>query len=153
MNLPTGVLLLLLAACATGATEFVREGIRKPYLVYGHMYSNGIFVEEGKRLQRDGVLSFSRWPLANESFYPDDTVRHGRRVYETLCGACHTSAGRVNSLLVHTAHWDDEMLRTNLGKLNLLKPFMPPFCGNDADLDAIIEYLKWLRVAEAGGGD
>lgn len=151
MNLPTGVLLLLLAACATGATEFVREGIRKPYLVYGHFYANGVSVDETRRMQRDGVPAFSRWPLANAESFPDDEVRRGRRVYETLCGSCHTAAGRVNSLLVHTAHWDDAMLRTNLASLHLLKPFMPPFGGNDDDLQGLIAYLKWLRDANGDG--
>jgi len=42
VSLETAVLLLVLAFIATGASEFVREGLRKPYLIWDHIYSNGI---------------------------------------------------------------------------------------------------------------
>ena len=143
-HIPGTVLLAVMAFCATGATEFVREGIRKPYVVHGVIYSNGIAHDEVRRLKRRGIESLDPWPLRDADRYPSRTVRNGRRVYRELCSSCHTPA-RMNGLLHLTAAWDREMLENNIEKLHRLKTFMPPFSGDDEDLEDIVAYLLWLR--------
>ena len=54
VSLEAAALLLVLAFMAMGASEFVREGMRKPYLIWGHVYSNGIVRSDMARMQ--GVL-------------------------------------------------------------------------------------------------
>ena len=51
----------------------------------------------------------------------------------------------MNGLLHLTAAWDREMLENNIEKLHRLKTFMPPFSGDDEDLEDIVAYLLWLR--------
>ncbi|MFQ5654005.1 MAG: c-type cytochrome [Planctomycetota bacterium] len=144
LSLPAAILLLALAFIATTATELLREGLRKPFLVSGALYSNGVLVEEGEELRRVGVEAFDTWPLRDEDHYPAGAVRHGRRVHRLLCAACHAPRG-LNGLLHLSRRWDREMLLFNLRRLDRLKPCMPPFCGSDADLEALADYLLWLR--------
>jgi cytochrome bd-type quinol oxidase subunit 1 len=146
-HLPGTVLLAALAFCATGAGEFVREGIRKPWVVTGVLYSNGIAAGELKLIRRKGVASLDPWPLRDAARYPNDRVRAGRIVYRELCASCHTPTS-VNGLLGHTRTWDREMLEQNIRKLHLLKPFMPPFAGSEGDLEFLADWLVWLREGE-----
>jgi mono/diheme cytochrome c family protein len=146
-HLPGTVLLAVLAFCATGATEFVREGIRKPWVVTGVLYSNGVAADEVRTLRKKGVLSLDPWPLRDPERYPDDRVRAGRLVYRELCSSCHTPRG-VNGLLGHTRTWDREMLEANIAKLHRLKPFMPPFAGTEHDIERLCDWLEWLRGEE-----
>ena len=56
-----GILAIVLTGTYFGAYERVREGSRKPYIIHGYMYSNGIRVDEVDRLNREGILSKARW--------------------------------------------------------------------------------------------
>ena len=143
-TLPGTALLAVMAFCATGATEFVREGIRKPYVVHDVLYSNAIAVDEVRRVRRRGISSLDPWPLRDAHRYPSRKIRNGRIVYRELCASCHTPAA-MNGLLHLTAAWDRAMLESNIEKLHRLKTFMPPFAGDDDDLEALVEYLLWLR--------
>ncbi|MBN1437305.1 MAG: cytochrome ubiquinol oxidase subunit I [Sedimentisphaerales bacterium] len=51
VTLGTALLLLILAFIATGASEFVREGMRKPYLIWNHVYSNGILKSQAPAIR------------------------------------------------------------------------------------------------------
>jgi cytochrome d ubiquinol oxidase subunit I len=146
-HLPGTILLAVLAFCATGATEFVREGIRKPYIVYGELYSNGVAVGEVRRLRRRGIDTLKPWPLQHPEKFPNRDVRAGRRVYRQLCSSCHTPAS-MNGLVHLTAAWDRDMLERNIDKLHRLKSFMPPFAGDDDDLEHLVDYIIWLREDE-----
>ena len=58
---PYVVAVLLLGLATAGSFEWVRETARRPWLVHGFMYSNGITVEDGKRMNKEGVLAVSGW--------------------------------------------------------------------------------------------
>jgi hypothetical protein len=34
-------------------------------------------------------------------------------------------------------------MRLNIAKLQLTKPFMPPFAGNAEEVEALVQWLKW----------
>ena len=58
---------LFLALAATASTEQAREMLRKPYVVVGHMYSNGIREKKDvERFNRDGYLASSLWVRPEE---------------------------------------------------------------------------------------
>ena len=146
-HLPGTALLAVMAFCATTATEFVREGIRKPYVISNVLYSNAIAVDEVRRLQRRGIESLDPWPLRDADRYPTRKIRNGRMVYRELCASCHTPAA-MNGLAHLTAAWDRDMLESNIQKLHRLKTFMPPFAGDRDDLRNLVAYLVWLREQE-----
>ena len=51
----------LLAVWLLGHFERVREFIRKPYVIAGYMYSNGVRVTELPVFQRDGILPYATY--------------------------------------------------------------------------------------------
>ncbi len=147
VHLSGTVLLTVFAICAMGTTELIQASMRKPFAVTGVLYSNGIAVDEVRKLQRKGIDRKSLWPLRNRERYPSGDVRQGRLVYRELCAVCHTPTS-LNGLVYLTESWDREMLERNLENLHRLKPFMPPFAGDEEDLEDLVDYLIWLREVE-----
>ena len=142
VNIATGTLLLALAFGATAAGEFVREGARKPFTVRGTLYSTSMTPAELVVLREKGAVADDPYPLRDASDYPTEQLRHGRKVFRALCDACHTMSGS-NGLLHLVATWNDDQLRLNFAKLQRTKGFMPPFAGNAADVEALVQLVRW----------
>ncbi|HQR46451.1 MAG TPA: cytochrome ubiquinol oxidase subunit I [Thermoanaerobaculia bacterium] len=151
---PQAVLALVAAFGLLGGYERAREGARKPFVVRGYMFSNGILVSEVERLNRDGILSKARW-AAHEA--GRDPLSRGRAVFRAECAACHTLDGYL-SIRKRTAAADADFLTMFLtalrddgarwtatppGKPDY--PFMPPFVGTDEELSALVTYLDALK--------
>jgi len=153
VHLQTSILLLAIAAVATGAMEFVREGIRKPHIISQYMYSNQILCDRSTReaIDRDGILAHARFA------YPPDMVLEevyrlplkdiGRYVFNAECRACHEPGG-TNDIapLIHDA--SRELVTGITNELGRLKHFMPPFMGTDLERRAIVEYQLFLAGGE-----
>ena len=58
---PYVVVVLLLGLATAGSFEWIRETARRPWLVYDYMYSNGITLQDGRRMNEEGVLRVSGW--------------------------------------------------------------------------------------------
>jgi cytochrome d ubiquinol oxidase subunit I len=52
---------LMLALMATGAGEYSREMLRKPYVIGRWMYSNGVRVPYVNDINAQGYLAHSEW--------------------------------------------------------------------------------------------
>jgi len=114
-------LLMLLGLVSMGAGEWVREGLRKPWLVNRYLFVNGARVTNSpvsglpsddpfalEALSRRGVFS-TPWALAPAAFRPGDPAferrpaperaaleaEAGRAVFELQCTACHTERGHL----------------------------------------------------------
>ena len=146
VSVETAVLLVLLAFIATGAAEFVREGVRKPFLVYGYMYSNGLIVGQKPQIDREGVLSHAAWTVPEgrtpEMAFP---VTVGRWVFRAECSTCHTVYG-YNGIGPLVETWAPDLVQENLGRLPELKPSMPPFVGTYEEFDALCTYVLLTQV-------
>jgi cytochrome d ubiquinol oxidase subunit I len=146
INGATATLLLLLAYGATAGGEFVREGSRKPFSIRHVLYSTGVYPEDVPRLREVGAVADDPFPLRDGAAYPNDQLRLGARVYRRLCSTCHTVKG-ANDVVGLTRSWDVDQMRMNIAKLQHTKPFMPPFAGSPAELEALVQFLRW----SAGG--
>lgn len=146
MSLASALMLAAMAFIATGSMEFVREGIRKPYVIRGYLWSNGIANRPAEiaRLNGDGILAHSPWIATPEQLARADERTRGRWVFRAQCSGCHTVDG-VNGITPLVRGWSREMLRFNIDHLRRLKGFMPPFVGTDAEKDALAEYLFGLN--------
>ena len=83
----TGVVALLAGFVFLGGYERVREGARKPFVIRGYMFANGVLVSEINDLNRNGILDRARW-AARES---DGSLEgDGRAVFRAECASCHT---------------------------------------------------------------
>ena len=133
-------LLLGMGFVATGTTEWVREAVRKPYILFGYMYSNSIHVGDADRVTQVGVLQTAKWAGIRDASHPDA----GREVFTLLCLSCHEVDG-YNPVRPLVRGWDEEYLDYQLSRLDTLKGFMPPFTGTAAERRALAQYLVSLN--------
>jgi len=149
----TGMLLFGIAIVATGSMEFVREGTRKPYLIYDYMYSNGIVDTEEwqERINRDGILHYARFAyppdMTLEEVHEQPLKEVGRYVYNAECRICHIPGG-TNAIEPLINNASREWLLKTTGELYRLKLFMPPFLGTEREKQAVVEYMRYLADAE-----
>lgn len=61
MNFTSSLSLFLLGVAAIGSSEFVREGVRKPYLIDQVVYGNQILVDQSGPISRSGFLNSGVW--------------------------------------------------------------------------------------------
>jgi len=148
-------LLAALALSTTGVTEWAREAVRKPYTIYGYMYSNSLRLADMEQVQEQGILKSAKWVRLHE-VDPNALERSGNEVFNVECASCHTVNG-YNSIRFAVKGWDGAMIDYQLAHLNELKGFMPPFVGTEAERKALADWLLSLnpRPASLGreGGD
>jgi mono/diheme cytochrome c family protein len=86
----TTVLAMAVAAFAFfGGYERLREGIRKPFLIHSHLFSNGLLVSDIQAVNDEGILARSGWTARGA----DDSLTAGRQIFRTQCSSCHTLDG------------------------------------------------------------
>lgn len=147
LNGTTALMLTFLALCATAGGEFVREGMRKPYTVRNTLFSNSIRENEAAEMRRIGSVTHDPYPLLGSELWPNDQLRLGGKTFRFQCGVCHTVDG-VNGVLHLTGSWTVEQLRLNVAQLQRTKTFMPPFCGTPEELEALVQWLQWIRAGK-----
>jgi hypothetical protein len=152
-NLSHAMALLLLALMATGAGEYSREMLRKPYVIGHWMYSNGVRVPYVNRINQQGYLAHSNW-VWNGS---DSNYSRGEAIFRGECGSCHTMDGyRPMRQLLSGRD------RANIGSFVLMlhdyKPdmpyrrFMPPMVGTQQDVNDLTDYLNFQVNPPAASG-
>ncbi len=146
INGATATLLVVLAFVASAGGEFVREGVRKPYTVRGALYSNSITPELVATFREVGSVTHDPYPLRDADAYPTDQLRLGRLVYRRQCSVCHSVSG-ANGLTHLTGSWTTDQMRFNISHLQHTKPFMPPFAGTPAELEALVQWIAWENAA------
>lgn len=141
--------LVILGLMATGVTEWVREAVRKPFIIYDYMYSNTIRVGDFNHYSITGLLANARWEVPTEADIASP-VDLGKKVFRAQCMSCHTVNG-FNGIRFAVKGWERDFLDHQLLYLNQLKGFMPPFIGTDDERSGLVEYL--LSLNDAGGGE
>jgi cytochrome c553 len=141
-----GILAVVLAGTYFGAYERVREGSRKPYIIHGYMYSNGVRVDEVDRLNREGILTKARWAGVGLAAAPTSL---GQQVFRAQCQMCHSLNGYL-AIRPLVAGQDAEGLAALLEALRAGRPGMPPVVGTDEEIKALAEYLVLLGATPKG---
>jgi mono/diheme cytochrome c family protein len=145
-SLATAFVLLAMGLAVVGSSEFVREAIRKPYIIYDYMYSNSIRVEDAPTVRAQGVLASAKWTTVSE-VTPENRIQAGKEVFRLLCSSCHTVDG-YNAIRPFVKDWPEDYIYQQLGQLDVLKTIMPPFLGNDAEREALAAWLATLGDEE-----
>jgi len=168
------ILLFALGFMVTGAGEFVREAVRKPYVVYGEVYSHNLTPAEVKRAQSDGFLQTGVWTrryVARQ--FPSvmdeggrvvsarllelslpDQIRAGETLFHHHCGSCHASSG-YSGMRETLRGWSPDMLRDLVLHMDRYHYFMPPWSGTVEEAEVLKEYLATLASPHPfrnGGG-
>ncbi|MGC9326611.1 MAG: c-type cytochrome [Candidatus Hinthialibacter sp.] len=149
--LPRYALLIpfLVAGLSLGYFERVREFIRKPYVIGDYMYANGIRVKDYPLLQQQGILPYSTYSDV-KIVTEENQLEAGAEVFRIACTRCHTTNG-VNGILARFSDlyglgaWDANMLKLYIQQMHNARPFMPPFPGNETELDALAAYIISLK--------
>jgi cytochrome bd-type quinol oxidase subunit 1 len=146
----TALLFLVCGLLVTGISEWSREMLRKPYVIYNYMYSNGVIKERVPALSRKGFAANARW-------VPPGThgLALGENMFRYQCASCHTREGyRSLKRLLGTRDQDAilsflKILKSTDGKQNPYAGIMPPVIGTDAELKDLSAYLYTLNHPEA----
>jgi len=142
INGATATLLCALAFGGVAGSEFVREGVRKPFTVRKTLYANSITPDEISELRRVGCVTNDPYPLENSEAYPQDQLRLGAKVFRFHCSVCHTMEG-ANALIHLSGSWTTDQKRMNIAQLQRTKTFMPPFAGTAEELEALVQFISW----------
>ena len=145
-NTAHAVAILLLALMATGAGEYSREMLRKPYVIGNWMFSNGVRVPYVSRINEQGYLVHSAWTWDADGA-PTSSYSRGEAIFRGECGSCHTLNG-YRPLAQLLAGRD----ATNIGSfVNMLheykadspyRRFMPPMVGTKQDVEDLTNFLN-----------
>lgn len=146
------VLLLVVGLGATGAGEFAREGVRKPYILYGYLYSNNVYAGQEEAISQQGFLTAARWSrMESHEITPANLLEAGEEIYRFQCASCHTLDG-YNDVTPLVQGWSREFTEFQLQHLDTVKPYMPPFVGTPVERRALAEFLVSLNEPEAQAG-
>jgi len=123
-----------------GSFEWIREAGRRPYVIYGDIYSNSIPAKEIDFIRNNGILKNSRWAL-NKEINDQNQLMAGKEIFRLMCISCHSVGGLVND--IHTATkkfslYGMESMLTGMGKIN---EYMPPFPGTGREIKALAAYI------------
>lgn len=163
---------ILFFACglaAVGAGEFVREAVRKPYIVYNVVLGNQILPEEIPALRQTGYLEGGTWThafVATE--YPQlltngkvdetkllalskpDQIRLGEVLFQHHCNDCHALTG-YSGIDQLVRGWTPEMIRATVDHPEKTQFFMPPWAGTSAEAQVLTEYLVSIAPPHPAG--
>jgi mono/diheme cytochrome c family protein len=150
----TGLMIaFLLAVGLLAHFERAREFIRKPFVIADYMYSNGVRVDQLALFQEEGILTHSTY--GNPGPITDDNrVLAGRQVFLLACTRCHTTSGMNGVIskfekLYGADPWNPTQVSTFIANMHLTRTYMPPFPGNQDELQALTAYLCQLQASPA----
>ena len=130
-----------------GSFERVREFIRKPYVIKNYMYANGLLVDEYPLYQQTGLLANTPYSDIKE-ITSENKTEAGEAVFNIACTRCHTTHG-INSVVrnFELMYGEDkplnvEAMKAYMKNMHNVRYYMPPFPGNDAELDALAIYIS-----------
>lgn len=151
---------------ATGTGEFIRESVRKPYIVYNRVLGSQIRPEAVTQLRRSGYIAGGVWtsayvrdkyprvlPVSSEAI--DQSVLRnlparerrdvGRVIYMNHCNDCHAISFGYNAVAQLTRGWSRDLVYDSVIHLNEIHFFMPPWAGMDAEAEVLTDYLMSVR--------
>jgi cytochrome bd ubiquinol oxidase subunit I len=156
-----------IAAFSTG--EFIREAVRKPFVVYNVVLANQVLPEQVAAMQRMGYLESGLWtkqyvikeyPRAvvdgridgNQllALRQDDRVILGKVLFQYHCNDCHAAAAGYSALGPLLQGRPRELVRSGVEHLDSVL-FMPPWCGTPQEAELLTDYLMSIKPLRPAG--
>lgn len=154
LHLAFSLLVALVALGAMGSFEFVREAIRKPYVIGNYLYANSLYATpmpgDGgfsvEKIDEVGLLKSAKWLTVRE-ITSDNQVAVGREVFRVECQSCHTTdAYRGLKTYIALRQWDQKRIGAMLASLDVMhNGVMPPFAGTDGERTALAAFLATVQ--------
>lgn len=164
---PYVILVLLLGLSVAGSFEWIRETARRPWLVHGFMYSNGITVSDGQTMNEQGALATSGWArlrvraagpapanatttaLSPAAFMPGERDRLGRFLFTQQCSSCHGLGAPMLDILPRVKGRGEQGVSALLAAQGTISPYMPPFFGTEEERLILARWLAGLEGRRA----
>lgn len=158
LHLAFSLLVALVALGTMGSFEFVREAIRKPYVIGNYLYANSIYANpipgDGgvsiDAIDSAGVLASAKW-VQNHALTADNQIAAGREIFRVECQSCHTiDSYRSVKKYIALRQWDQNRVQAMIGSLDMMhNGVMPPFAGTDAERAALASFLSSVQPVAA----
>ncbi|NOY88219.1 MAG: hypothetical protein GXO93_02360 [FCB group bacterium] len=124
------IILMLLGLGTFGGFEWMRESIRKPYVIEKYMYGNGLEVAKTQQYEDEGYLKQIVFRTGND----------GADIYRHACQSCHTINGYRP--LAPAFNGTDKIFIAGMVKgVSAIKSEMPPFMGTSEEASLIADYI------------
>ncbi len=154
------VALFLFGLAAFSMAEFLREAVRKPYVIYNVVLGNQVFAHEVAGLRRTGYLEGGRWTRAwVKHEHPEVFV--GRRIDESRlvslplekqvglgqvlfqyhCNDCHAVTEGYSAVSPLLRGKTPRMIRSLVEDLHRVQFAMPPWSGTPEEAELLTAYL------------
>jgi cytochrome d ubiquinol oxidase subunit I len=157
-----------IGAVATG--EFIREAVRKPYIVYNVVLGNQILADEIPRLRKEGYLEGGTWTKAwvaaqypqvimdRKIDYPKlqslpeaEQLKIGEVLFMYHCNDCHAGGAGYSAVGHLTRGWTPEMVRLVVREPEKAHYFMPPWCGTQEEAELLTKYVWSITPPHPAG--
>ncbi len=164
------ILFFVLGLTAFSTGEFVREAVRKPYIIYNVVMGNQLLVDQVVPARQQGYLETGTWTKALvASQYPQvmsgskidakkllalpesDQVRLGQVIFQYQCNNCHAPATGYSAAGHLMRGWTPDMIRSLLNHLEETNFFMPPWAGTPEEAELLTKYLSSIRLPRPRG--
>jgi hypothetical protein len=142
VNTGFAVCLFIFGLTALASAEFIREAVRKPWIVDQVVLGNQIYAGEVNERQETGFLRASYWQQL-----PAEKVRLGGMVFMYHCNNCHAAEHGLSAVGPLLYGESKEKIAETIKNLNQPVISMPPWSGTDEELDALAEFLLTVRPA------
>jgi mono/diheme cytochrome c family protein len=141
MRAPVVVLMMIFAFGLMASGEYLREFVRKPWVITGYIYANDI-----RAASIDGhVANGARPQWLNVSDTAANLIAYGQELFTLQCSKCHTLTG-YRSMTKRVRGWDPVFATNMLAHLDQIRGgVMPRFAGNESDRQALGAYLASLN--------
>jgi len=140
MRTPVIAVMIVCALGFMGAAEYMREFVRKPWVVTNYIYSNDLRADSIDAISKDGVRKNANFLLSDSN----QSQQYGRDLFVLECSSCHGANG-YRSMKSRVVGWDADFAADMLSHIHMLKGAMPNFAGNDEDRAALGNYLASLN--------
>lgn len=129
-NIIIAVVAMIFGLSYFGEFEWMRESIRKPYVIYGYMYGNGIWLGDADKYAADGYLDHIKLR----------TNDRNRDLFNHACRSCHTMNG-YKALAPHYDGTDIDFIAGTIRGAHVMLGNMPEFLGTDEETRMVATHI------------
>jgi mono/diheme cytochrome c family protein len=145
MRIPLMTVAVICALGLMGAGEYMREFLRKPWVINGVIYANDVRADAMPALLEGGASAHAKFVAVDAS-----ANDYGRQLFVLECSACHSVDG-YRGMRKRVNGWDPDFAKEMLAHLDKMRAPMPQFGGNEGDRIALGKYLAALNAPESLG--
>ncbi len=164
--------LLLFGVAAFSTGEFIREAVRKPYVVYNIVLGDQITPDQAAGLRRSGYLDGGTWtrqimadrfPQVLDSdrridpekllteLKPAERVAVGEMLFQYHCNDCHAARRGYSAVGPLLSGRPRDMVRSLVEHLDVGNYSMPPWAGTPQEAEVLTDYLMSIAPPRPRG--